>query len=216
MKTLLRKRFTWLVVLTALAVNTAMAQNHHTATPVEPGSKGNLPSMPARPAEAEPGYFGGLELDQQTMTGLIINGYYTYEAWLKFPEPSKYEAEYYTIQYCQSGSSEWKTWTDYENNAHQFTGNNAIPTLDLMETNYRLVIHGGPMDGYISNVITVSYPVVGKCKITSWPIPSENQLVGRPVSFNYLIVTRHDYPEGGQKKSNFYIQSLDPEKLKRL
>ena len=200
MKTFLHKALTWLVVLTALAINTAMAQNMHVATDVVPGSKGNFPSMPERPAEAEPGYFGGLELDQQTMTGLIINGYYTYEAWLKFPKPSNYGADYYTVQYCPSGSTEWKTWTDYEGQAYPFTGDNAIPNLDYMETSYRLVIHGGPMDGYISNVVTVSYPVVKKCKITNWPIPSENQLVGRPVSFNYLKVTRHDYPEGGQKK----------------
>ena len=119
---------------------------------------------------------------------------------MRFPEPSKYGAEYYTLQYCHSGSNEWKTWTDSDNQPCQFKGDNAIPTLDNMNTDFRLVIHGGSMDGYISNVVSVAFPVVGKCKITNWPIGYENQLVGRPVSFNYLKVERLDYPESGQRK----------------
>jgi hypothetical protein len=200
MKTLLRKRFIWLVVLTALAVNTAMAQNHHMATPVEPGSKGNLPTLPARPAEAEEGHFGGLELDHQTMNGIILNGYYTYEGWLRFPKPTEYEADYYTLQYRQVGTDDWKTWIGSDDQPYHFEGDNACPSLDYMETEFRLKIHGGPKDGYISNVVKVTYPVVGKCRVRSYPLPSDNQLVGRPVRLTYLNVDRHDYPEYNQTK----------------
>ena len=200
MKTLLHKRFTWLVVLIALVVNTAMAQNHHMATPVEPGSKGNLPTLPARPAEAEEGHFGGLELDHQTMNGIILNGYYTYEGWLRFPKPTEYEADYYTLQYRQVGTDDWKTWIGSDDQPYHFEGDNACPSLDYMETEFRLKIHGGPKDGYISNVVKVTYPVVGKCRVRSYPLPSDNQLVGRPVRLTYLNVDRHDYPEYNQTK----------------
>ena len=200
MKTFLHKALTWLVVLTALAINTAMAQNHHMATPVEPGSKGNLPTLPARPAEAEEGHFGGLELDHQTMNGIILNGYYTYEGWLRFPKPTEYEADYYTLQYRQVGTDDWKTWIGSDDQPYHFEGDNACPSLDYMETEFRLKIHGGPKDGYISNVVKVTYPVVGKCRVRSYPLPSDNQLVGRPVRLTYLNVDRHDYPEYNQTK----------------
>ena len=177
-----------------------MAQNHHMATPVEPGSKGNLPTLPARPAEAEEGHFGGLELDHQTMNGIILNGYYTYEGWLRFPKPTEYEADYYTLQYRQVGTDDWKTWIGSDDQPYHFEGDNACPSLDYMETEFRLKIHGGPKDGYISNVVKVTYPVVGKCRVRSYPLPSDNQLVGRPVRLTYLNVDRHDYPEYNQTK----------------
>ena len=156
MKAFLHKRFTWLVVLIALAVNTAMAQNHHMATPVEPGSKGNLPTLPARPAEAEEGHFGGLELDHQTMNGIILNGYDTYEGWRRFPKPTEYEADYYTLQYRQVGTDDWKTWIGSDDQPYHFEGDTACPSLDYMEIEFRLKIHGGPKDGYISNVVKVT------------------------------------------------------------
>ena len=170
------------------------------ATPVEPGSKGNLPTLPARPAEAEEGHFGGLELDHQTMNGIILNGYYTYEGWLRFPKPTEYEADYYTLQYRQVGTDDWKTWIGSDDQPYHFEGDNACPSLDYMETEFRLKIHGGPKDGYISNVVKVTYPVVGKCRVRSYPLPSDNQLVGRPVRLTYLNVDRHDYPEYNQTK----------------
>ena len=200
MRTPLLKKTTWLAVLTVLALNTAFAQNMHVASDVAPGSKGNLPTLPDPPAEAEEGHFGGLELDHQTMNGIILNGYYTYEGWLRFPKPTEYEADYYTLQYRQVGTDDWKTWIGSDDQPYHFEGDNACPSLDYMETEFRLKIHGGPKDGYISNVVKVTYPVVGKCRVRSYPLPSDNQLVGRPVRLTYLNVDRHDYPEYNQTK----------------
>ena len=78
MKTNLLEKTIWLSVLAVFAFSTALAQNHHEARYVEPGSKGDLPTLPAAPPEAEKGHFGSLELDHQTMNGIILNGYLQY------------------------------------------------------------------------------------------------------------------------------------------
>ena len=198
MKTNLLEKTIWLSVLAVFAFSTALAQNHHEARYVEPGSKGDLPTLPAAPPEAEKGHFGSLELDHQTMNGIILNGYYTYEGWLRFPEPKVYGAEYYTLQYRQSGTTDWKTWTSSNDEPSHFDYNNACPSLDYMETDFRLTIHGGTMDGYVSNIVTVRYPEVKKCRVRSYPIPMDNQLVGHTLRLNYLVVERHDYPKSNE------------------
>ena len=198
MKTNLLEKTIWLSVLAFFAFSTALAQNHHEARYVEPGSKGDLPTLPAAPPEAEKGHFGSLELDHQTASGVIMNGYYTYEGWLRFPYPSVYGADYYTLQYRQSGTTDWKTWISSDNEPYHFEGNNACPSLDYIETDFRLTIKGGPMDGYVSNIVTVHCPVVSKCRVRSYPIYTENQLVGQTLRLPYFRVERHDYPKSNQ------------------
>ena len=194
MRTILRKALL-LSVMTVFAIGTVMAQHGHEAMEVTPGSKGALPTDLPVIAQAEKGRFGGLQLDRQTISGVIINGYYTYEAWLKFPTPDTYGAEYYTLEYNSSELG----WTPYYEDT-KFEGDNATPSTS---NTYRLVIHGGPMDGYISNEVYVGAPAVGKCRVRSWGTNGGygQNFVGVEIEAISVSVDRHDYPEQGKTTS---------------
>ena len=193
MITILRKTLL-LLVMTVFAVGTAMAQYEHDAMDVVPASKGALPTDLPVVAQAEEGRFGGLQLDRQTIAGVIVNGHYTYQAWLKFPTPDTYGADYYTLEY----NSSIQGWTPYSDDKYVY--DNATPELP---NTYRLVIHGGPMNGYISNEVYVGSPAIGKCRVRGWGTNGGygQNFVGIEIEALSVSVDRHDYPEQGKTTS---------------
>lgn len=134
--------FAWL--LTASAVQAQRMQSD----PVEPASKGVLPEMPVL-KQADEGHFGGLRLNYTTL--LPFQGAnWDYEAELSFPLPTSLGGNSYTLQIKRSGNS-WETY----NGDNTITGASYI--VYSLSCSYRLVLHGGDKDGWVSNEVNVPY-----------------------------------------------------------
>ena len=171
MKTSIQK----MIVSSAMAlfaISTAMAQ-HHAMWDIIPASKGSLPVPQEIPGPAE-GRFPGLtleEVDYNHHTGAIVNGYWmnldAYEPYMPVFYPETFGGDYYTLQYRTKSSGVWKTYTDDNGNPVQYSGRISALTPEISEdTDYRLQIHGGPMDGYLSNEVSAKMPTVNYSVIT--------------------------------------------------
>jgi hypothetical protein len=171
MKTSIQK----MIVSSAMAlfaISTAMAQ-HHAMWDIIPASKGSLPVPQEIPGPAE-GRFPGLTLekvDYSHHTGAIVNGYWmnldAYEPYMPVFYPETFGGDYYTLQYRTKSSGVWKTYTDDNGNPVQYSGRISALTPEISEdTDYRLQIHGGPMDGYLSNEVSAKMPTVNYSVIT--------------------------------------------------
>jgi hypothetical protein len=163
-------------------IGTLVLSAQPTPTPVtNPGSKGNLPSVneiaPARENE-----FVGLELYTVGYDSWIINGYYKIVANLSFPMAEELGGEYYTIQYRNGSSDEWTYFMDGDNPEKYGERIVGISPGLYGRTDYRLIMHGGPLDGYVSNVVTATPPSL-KSRPLGWSeSPSVvNCMVGIPI-----------------------------------
>ncbi|MBQ8486359.1 MAG: hypothetical protein IJ533_01770 [Prevotella sp.] len=151
------------ILLTSLIVLGAM-QIGAQPTPVEvvPGSKGALPVVPAPPTLTAGNVFVGLEVySSLVQPEVIFNGrYYFHSAvTLNFPQASVLGGDYYTLQYRpEDSSAEWETLVDSDKNQEKFNTSAAMPRPPYAHTEFRLLMHGGPMDGYTSNVVTADAP----------------------------------------------------------
>ena len=154
------------------AISTAMAQ-HHAMWEIIPASKGSLPVPQEIPDPAE-GRFPGLtleEVDYNHHTGAIVNGYWmnldAYEPYMPVFYPETFGGDYYTLQYRTKSSGVWKTYTDDNGNPVQYSGRISALCPEISEdTDYRLKLHGGPMDGYLSNEVSAKMPTVNYSVIT--------------------------------------------------
>jgi hypothetical protein len=171
MKTSIQK----MIVSSAMAlfaISTAMAQ-HHAMWDIIPASKGSLPVPQEIPGPAE-GRFPGLTLekvDYSHHTGAIVNGYWmnldAYEPYMPVFYPETFGGDYYTLQYRTKSSGVWKTYTDDNGNPVQYSGRISALCPEISEdTDYRLKLHGGPMDGYLSNEVSAKMPTVNYSVIT--------------------------------------------------
>ena len=99
-------------------------------------------------AGAEEGHFGGLKLEYTTLSPFQgVN--WSYEAELSFPTPASLGGESYTLQVKESDK-----WNAY-NEGNTITGSSYI-VYSLGRT-YRLVLHGGEKDGWVSNEVYVPF-----------------------------------------------------------
>ena len=171
MKTSIQK----MIVSSAMAlfaISTAMAQ-HHAMWDIIPASKGSLPVPQEIPGPAE-GRFPGLtleEVDYNHHTGAIVNGYWMNldadEPYMPVFYPETFGGDYYTLQYRTKSSGVWKTYTDDNGNPVQYSGRISALCPEISEdTDYRLKLHGGPMDGYLSNEVSAKMPTVNYSVIT--------------------------------------------------
>ena len=166
---------------------------------VEPGSKGQLPVVPTLLALTE-GHFEGLELDYAALNSWG-NGW---SAHLKFHEPERFGGLYYTLQE-RRGAGEW---TDYKEtvNGKLITKEFGKGTLGAeipitYDTTYRLVMHGGDMDDYVSNEVFVNCPTMSTRK-PGWNEDGINYvLVGKEAGTTYGIYVEGRDDEG--KTVNF-------------
>ncbi|MBO6190029.1 MAG: hypothetical protein J6N92_04370 [Alloprevotella sp.] len=167
---------------------------------VEPGSKGALPEIASVTGELPEGQFAGLSV-QQTTVGSTYFGGYSYEIWLNFPQPSELGGEYYTLEYYPSTDGGWSTWLNGDNSVAHFTYDNAVCSNSHQQ--YRLRMHGGPMDGYISNTVTRKY----QSMVTRWggwsDQPGQYTLVGQPQGDKFVFSVS-TYTGGGWEGETQY------------
>lgn len=151
----------------AVLLCTSLMNAQPTPSPVaEPGAKGLLPQTsgiaPARERELPI-----LFLSHVGFSPYIINGYVDIEANLSFPMVSEVGCEYYTVQYKGYGDTEWSTMSDGGNPRH-FDDRTVGVSPDISRvTSYRLVLHGGEFDGYVSNTVTAK-PISMASRYTGW------------------------------------------------
>jgi hypothetical protein len=172
------KKLIWLPVLLVLAVGTAFAQ--HTAIAVVPGSKGALPEVPKLP-QLQAGLFAGLDVT-------FVNGDYVNLSWPNVAEFGGAEA--CTLMYRVSPDGDWNDYTRMDAIAVREDVRGvtmaASMNFDSDVYDFKLVLHGGDMDGYESNIVTAE-----RCSMSSvckgWSI-SGNQdftFVGMKLGASY-------------------------------
>lgn len=172
----------------ALACTIALSAQPTPSEVTNPGSKGTLPNVPTI-ASARDNEFTGLELANVGYDTWIFNGYYNIIANLSFPMVEELEGDYYTVQYRNSSSGDWKYIMDGDNPAHYSERTVGITPSLYTKTDYRLVMHGGPLDGYVSNVVTATPPNGIKSRYTGWSeSPTiEHCMVDIPVGEEFTV-----------------------------
>lgn len=144
------KKNLFVLIALLLPVCAAQAAQH---MDVVPASKGPLPEMPVI-EQAEPGHFGGLHL-LRTKLETFQSQSWSYEVELQFPTPQTLGGEYYTLQ--NKRGSDWETITDNGSPVH-YTGGSAFA--HFFNYSFRLVLHGGDKDGWVSNEVTCHTPAI--------------------------------------------------------
>ena len=191
----MKKKFT-LFLVAFMGVLAMHAQNGRTPQEVtEPGCKGALPELPAI-APAREGEIPILELSHVGYDTNYWNGGVYIAAHLSFPMVSEVGCEYYTVQHRRHGNTGWSTMMDGENPV-QYGERTVGGTLIIGEsTDYRLVLHGGEKDGYVSNAITATPPTFYSRYIGWTESPTiEHTMVGIPVGEQFNVTSR-TYVEG--------------------
>lgn len=174
------KRLFTLLTFAFVAVVVANAQP--TPIDVKPGVKGELPQLQALSATPE-GRFVGLIVERVTTYYSWFGGrlYGDREAWLPVASPETYGAEYYELQYRLAGSTEWQPMLDDDNNMLRYYNVSIITPRLNTTTDYRIVLHGGPKDGYISNEVTANVGVMNGAVSGSSMSTPNFYVVGNPI-----------------------------------
>ena len=197
--------------MTLFAISTAMAQ-HHDMWEISPASKGKLPTYNVIPEPAE-GRFPGLKLDKVDYShhnGFIGNGNWmnldAYEPYMPIEAPEGYGGEYYTLEYRAKSSGVWKTYTDEDGSAIHYSAPTSALDPEIEEdTDFRLKMHGGPMDGYYSNEVSAKMPTVNFSVVTRQYTSQPNFITpGVKVEGSMIDTERQDkgHVEGNYAKYN--------------
>jgi hypothetical protein len=113
-----------------------------------PGEGGNLPAF--TPFTTPEGKIGGLYVISSQREN---NAFYTGTRSIvdmKFPAPSQFGADSYTLQYSTDGIS----WNNYQNNGSDLTTTGDNFSLNLYESyKLRLLVNGGAKNGFTSNEV---------------------------------------------------------------
>ena len=186
---------------------------------VEPGSKGQLPvSQLPTFGQLEEGHFAGLLFRN---TAYYHNTYfdsYALRAVLTIQEPAIMEAESYTLQYrAHWEDGEWTTVEADDENYTEGRGYGYDYGFELKQfpydvTDWRVIINGGPRDGYISNTATVRMPGNGQIFTNpgGWSMSGTDmddpKLVGSEYgSSMYLTTTNHLWGAPSESDSTYYV-----------
>ncbi|MGF7184914.1 hypothetical protein GGQ84_000999 [Desulfitispora alkaliphila] len=118
----------------------------------EPGEGGSLPSFPV--FEAEDGKIGGLyaHMSHFSRRHGISGNPIDPQVRLRFTDPSNFDADNYTVQFSEDQGA---SWSDYIRNDeplivdYNYVWLNNVPG----DYKYRLLVNGGPKEGYTSNVV---------------------------------------------------------------
>lgn len=188
----MKKTFT-LLMLMLLSISGISAQPLG-AIPVEPGSKGQLPEVKPVPGFSEPEHFGALLVSSTLGSDTWVSDRGHYKVGLSWWAPSDFSGEYYTLQYRYGSSGEWNTEKDADRNDKRYDGNSfgtAFESYPGYTVHFRLLMHGGPLDGYISNEVTATVPSI----FTAYGgYGSENEpwynVVGQKVGGYYNLIVR--------------------------
>ncbi len=143
----------------------------------EPGSGGALPPFPE--IGTEPGVVGLLYVTKNCRVNkhFIWGNEHPTEsiAELAFLPPSNKGASYYTVERSYN-NADFQTLLDYNENPIQLTDDNFSYKPDGA-TYLRLRIHGGPLDGLVSNTVMVQ-PEVVESSFTGWSMDEGMYLTG--------------------------------------
>ena len=191
---LMKKKLT-LFIVALMGVLSMNAQNGRLPADVTPGSKGALPEVTGI-APAREGEVPILELAHVGYDTSYFGGWVYIAANLSFPMVSEVGCEYYTVQHRKHGNLGWSTMMDGED-PKQFSDRTVGAPLSISEpTDYRLVLHGGEKDGYVSNVVTATPPSFYSRYIGWTESPTiEHTMVGIPVGEQFSVTSR-TYVEG--------------------
>lgn len=167
------KKMFFLTIMSVLACSQVNAQ----LVDVAPGSKGNLPAPPELPKAAE-GHFGALCVRNVCLESEYMFSYYRYflVAELQYPDASTFGGDSYTIQYQEAGSNKWNIVpNDYLYYSYPVSvGKQAFTATRIDIENegtkswpitFRLVLNGGPMDGYLSNEVVAERPFLANLRV---------------------------------------------------
>lgn len=145
----------YFIIMLLLGTLTASAQP--SAFFVEPGSKGPLPEVTPVPGFAEEGRFGAL-----FMTNTLSSDYNSFSRGhylinLIWWSPLEFGGDYYTLEYRFGTNGEWMTQKDNEGKIVEYDNTSYGTSYDTGSkalVQFRLVMHGGDLDGYVSNVVS--------------------------------------------------------------
>jgi len=154
--------------------------------PFVPGELGYLPSGPVD--DQEPGTFAGLYVASVDRHEDFL-GYMKSEVELRFPVPAQLAGDTFTLQYYDSVEGIWKDYGE-----EYITDYNNFVVYIYQNESFRLRATGGIIDGYVSNVVSVSPPVVDT-EFTNWSLDESMYLsgimypyVGRGLQASFTVV----------------------------
>lgn len=114
-----------------------------------PGEGGSLPAF--TPFTAPPNKIGGLHISTSDQENIFFGSGTRPVVDLEFPEPSVFGADSYTLQYSTDGGS---SWANYQHNGADLTTTWNNFSLNFYEGYLlRLLVNGGPKNGYTSNEV---------------------------------------------------------------
>ena len=190
-----------LVLTFLLSMGIAQAQRMQ-PDPVTPASKGPLPEMPAL-EEAEEGHFAGLQLLHTTLSPFQGKNW-DYEAEFSFPLPQTFGGDSYTLQINRGGG-----WEAY-NEGNTFVGSGYI--VYILGCSYRLKLHGGDKDGWVSNEVAVpSITIPSQKKYTQYGGNQETFVGSTLRGSSITIRVYHDHDN-----FNDYTDFKDDATFKRM
>lgn len=159
---MLMKKISTLIAAALLAAVTVSAQAPG-AIPVEPGSKGPLPETTPLPGFSEADRFGALLVESTLGSDTWYEDRGHYKVGLSWWSPGDFDGEYYTLQYRYGNNSEWQTEKDTDGNDKQYDRNSlgtGFESFPGYTVHFRVMMHGGPLTGYLSNEVTATVPSI--------------------------------------------------------
>lgn len=191
---LMKKKLT-LFVVALMGVLSVTAQGWLPAEVSNPGYKGTFPEV-APVAPARQGELPILTLSNVGFDSYIINGRVRIVANLSFPFVSEVGCEYYTVRYRAHGGSTWSYIMNGDTPQHYGSSYIGVSPSISGVTDYQLVLHGGEMDGYVSNIVTATPPSMYS-RYTGWSEDPtiERALVGIPVGQQFSV-SAETYQDG--------------------
>jgi len=141
--------------------------------PFEPGALGAIPDPRAEQVE---GLFPGLLVYKVAREKSPFSGYIQPLVEMQFPSPSSLGADFYTLEYYETTTSLWKTYRYYDDPLTTTNDHFSLNLYDL-PLKVRLKATGGPIDGYVSNEVTLTYSSVDT-DFTGWGLNTSMDITG--------------------------------------
>lgn len=185
------------IILSSVLMTCLMATNAQPPSPVSvvPGSKSQLPTLATPPDFTEPNRFGALNGGGTLNSDQWASDRGKYHVGLSWAEPERFGGESYTLQYRYGSLGEWQTEKDDDNKIMYFGKESlgySFRIYSLGATIYfRLQMHGGEKDGFLSNEISVHTPTMFTA-YAGYGSGNENMfnLVGVPIVTEYNLMVR--------------------------
>ena len=195
------KQFTSFLLLMFLATGYTSAQP--SSLPVEPGSKGNLPTLSAI-APLEEGHFAGLWFETTHAGYTTNNQAYFSIARFSFPSPEVFGGHGYYLERANHGTN---SWIPVDNTGLIRTEGDGYTIQHQGTADYRLRLEGGPMNNYVSNVVTVDIPSSDYVTLYSgWSMAEDDiKAPGQTIGGSFLLTTDsylYGKPSNGKHEYN--------------